>query len=77
MYDIGIIYIKYGHYYVKGCNIQFPSYKEALEYIRENKIGTHCWVPKSASNLWTNKEGCKNSVQGGDENVKGNIYIQG
>lgn len=41
MYDIGIIYIKYGHYYVKGCNIQFPSYKEALEYVRENKIGTH------------------------------------
>lgn len=29
-------YMKYGDWYIPNCGIKFPTYLEALEYIREN-----------------------------------------
>lgn len=29
-------YLKYGDWYIPGCNIAFPTEQEALEYMTEN-----------------------------------------
>lgn len=29
-------YLKYGDWYVPGCDIKFPTENEAIEYITEN-----------------------------------------
>jgi hypothetical protein len=31
-------YLKYGDWYVPGCDIKFPTESEALEYIRETAL---------------------------------------
>lgn len=30
-------YMKYGNWYVQGCDIPFPTEEEAIEYIREEE----------------------------------------